>query len=110
MTFVQDIESFNEIVASSRRVVSMRFHGVILALRLRRPVFSIRLPKGTALLRMLGLSEFAYARAQDLMFLNIRGSDSFATQHRFFRELFDNYLRNMFVALNIIPVSQRLNG
>jgi hypothetical protein len=105
MIFAHDIESFNSILASSRRVVSMRFHGVILALRLQRPVYSIRLPKGTALLQMLGLSDFAHARAKDLMFLNTRSSHSCEPQRRFLRKLFDNNLRNMLVALNMMPAS-----
>ena len=110
MIFVQDIESLNEIVSASRRVVSMRFHGVILGLRQRRPVFSIRQTKGAALLQMLGLGSFAYARAQDLMFLNATGVNSFASQRRFLSELFENNFRNMLVALQVIPVSPRLNG
>ena len=105
MVFTQDIDPFNDIIASSRRVVSMRFHGVILALRLQRPVYSIRLPKGTALLHMLGLSDFAYARAKDLMFLNTRSSHSCEPQRCFLRKLFDNNLRNMLVALNMMPAS-----
>ena len=110
MTFIEDIEALNEIIASCQRVVSMRFHGVILGLRQQRPVFSVRVPKGAALLQMLGLGEFAYARAQDLMFLNTKGVSSFASQRRFFRDLFENNFRNMLVALQFMPASQQSQG
>ena len=108
--FIEYVELFNDAVSPYRGIVSRRFHGVILGLRLQRPVFSIRVPKGAALLHMLGLGEFAYARAQDLMFLKTHSSHSFAPQHRFFKELFENYLHDMFVTLKIIPASQQLNG
>ena len=110
MIFIEDIESFDEIISSCHRVVSMRFHGVILGLRQQRPVFSIRVPKGTALLQMLGLGAFAHARAQDLVFLNTSSVNSFASQRRFLRDLFENNLRNMLVALQLMPSRQQLHA
>ena len=102
MAFVQSLEDFESIICRSQKVVSMRFHGLILALRRRRPAYSVRMQKGTALLNMLGLGNYAFASARDIKFDREDDPDNIGSQINFFREIFRNSLLNMLSTLDLL--------
>ena len=100
IVLLSDCDKLLNIIANSKRVVSMRYHGVIFSLRLGVPVFSLRLPKGTALLNSLGLAGNAFDRAEELMFAeNNYDAQSFELQRLFYYEVFRSGLLGMFAAL-----------
>ena len=100
IVLLSDCYKLLDLISSSKRVVSMRYHGVIFSLRLGVPIFSLRLPKGTALLNSLGLAENAFSRAQDLMFAkNNYDAQCFQMQRLFYYQVFKAGLLSMFATL-----------
>lgn len=55
ITFVDSLEQFWEIITTAKRIVSMRYHGVILGLRAGIPSYALRVDKARFLLELLGL-------------------------------------------------------
>lgn len=55
ITYPETLEQFAKLAARAKRVISMRFHGIILALNCGVPVAALDVGKGLDLLRMLGL-------------------------------------------------------
>jgi hypothetical protein len=67
LRFVTDNAEFFSIIARKQRLVSMRYHGVILGLKAGIPSYAYNVPKAAALLGMLGLPACASNKGATLL-------------------------------------------
>jgi hypothetical protein len=103
MIMTESLDQVCSILRKSRRVVSMRFHGVILGLRMGRPCFAVRLPKGKSLFSMLGLEKYAFDSMQEVMFAGTYDTAAFETQRRFMEGVARANIRAMLHELLFMP-------
>ena len=104
---IKGVREFWQFARASRRIVSMRYHGVVLGLKAGVETYSFRVTKGSSLLRLLGLNDRIIRDVNAFQISSVHDQDCVAEQLKEFTELYVAHLRGI---MNQVVAAESRSG